>query len=147
VNSGGIGNVYDFENHLIQQGGATMVYDAPFASRTCLRGGDGNRVSKTVAGATTKFLIGEVNPTGYPQVVAENFSGGTGNREESHSYVYGLDRISQPRSYFIGPQSLPRQGAPKLTRLGTRRNARCASPKATAYADSCDRLPTKRGRP
>ena len=35
MNSGGITNTYDFENHLIAQGGATMVYD-----------GDGNRVKK-----------------------------------------------------------------------------------------------------
>jgi RHS repeat-associated protein len=95
VNSGGIGNVYDFENHLIQQGGATMVYD-----------GNGNRVSKTVAGLTTNFLISEINPTGYAQVVSESFSGGTGNREESHAYVYGLDRISQNRLAFINSQNI-----------------------------------------
>ena len=56
VNSGGIANVYDFENHLVQQGGATMVYDAPFASRRGSRDGNCNRVAKTVAGITTKFL-------------------------------------------------------------------------------------------
>jgi YD repeat-containing protein len=95
VNSGGIGNVYDFENHLIQQGGTTMVYD-----------GNGNRVSKTVAGLTTNFLISEINPTGYAQVVSESFSGGTGNREESHAYVYGLDRISQNRLAFINSQNI-----------------------------------------
>ena len=59
--SGGIGNVYDFENHLIHHGGVTIVYD-----------GDGNRVSKTVGGVTTKYLIDEKNPTGLPQVVEES---------------------------------------------------------------------------
>jgi YD repeat-containing protein len=38
TNSGGIGNTYDFENHLITHGGVTVVYD-----------GDGNRVAETVA--------------------------------------------------------------------------------------------------
>jgi RHS Repeat len=95
VNSGGIGDVYDFENRLVQQGGATMVYD-----------GNGNRVQKTVAGVTTKFLISDINPTGYPQVVYEAFSGRTGNREEFHLYVYGLDRISQNRVAFINSQNI-----------------------------------------
>jgi YD repeat-containing protein len=94
VNSGGVASVYDFENRLIQKSGVTMVYD-----------GNGERVAKTVAGVTTKFLISDVNPNGYAQVVAENFSGGTGARELSHIYVYGLDRISQWRSYFTGTQS------------------------------------------
>jgi hypothetical protein len=34
-----------------------MVYD-----------GDGNRVSETVGGVTTKFLVDDLNPTGLPQV-------------------------------------------------------------------------------
>jgi RHS repeat-associated protein len=51
-------------------------------------------------------LASEVNPTGYPQVVYETFSGGTGARELSHTYVYGLDRISQYRNYFTGTQCL-----------------------------------------
>lgn len=95
IGSGGTSNVYDFENHLIQQGGATFVYD-----------GDGNRVKKTVAGITTTYLVSEVNPTGYPQVLSESFSGGAGARELYRNFVYGLDRISQYRSYFTGTQSL-----------------------------------------
>jgi hypothetical protein len=46
VSSGGIADVYDFENHLIQQGGVKIVYD-----------GDGNRVFKTVAGNKTGYLV------------------------------------------------------------------------------------------
>jgi RHS repeat-associated protein len=89
ASSGGIANVYDFENHLIQKGGATIVYD-----------GDGNRVSKKVAGVTTTYLVDTLNPTGYAQVIYESFSGGTaGNREQNHNYVYGLELISQVRSY------------------------------------------------
>ncbi len=60
VSSGGLVNGYDFENHLIQHGAVTVVYD-----------GDGNRVSKTAGGVTTKYLVSEVNPTGYAQVVDE----------------------------------------------------------------------------
>jgi large repetitive protein len=60
VGSGGITNTYDFENHLITHGGVTIVYD-----------GDGNRVSETVAGVTTNYLVDTQNPTGYAQVVDE----------------------------------------------------------------------------
>jgi hypothetical protein len=89
ASSGGIANVYDFENHLIQKGGATIVYD-----------GDGNRVKKVVAGVTTTYLVDTLNPTGYAQVIYESFSGGTaGNREQNHNYIYGLELISQVRSY------------------------------------------------
>jgi RHS repeat-associated protein len=94
--SNGVGYVYDFENRLVQAGGGiSIVYD-----------GDGNRVSKTVAGVTTNYLVDDQNPTGYAQVVSETFSGGTGARELSHAYVYGLERISEQRSYFTGTQSL-----------------------------------------
>jgi RHS repeat-associated protein len=39
-------------------------------------------------------------------VVGESFSGGTGAQEESHAYVYGLDRISQKRQFTNGAQNL-----------------------------------------
>ena len=73
---------YDSENHLISMnaGSVTLVYDA-----------FGNRVSKTVNGVTTKYLVeDDVNPTGYPQVM-EEIVGGSVQR----SYTYGLQRISQ----------------------------------------------------
>ena len=59
VNNGTL-NVYDFENRLVQRGNVHIVYD-----------GDGNRVSETVGGATVSYLVADVNPTGYPQVVQE----------------------------------------------------------------------------
>jgi len=94
--SNGLGYVYDFENHVIQAGGGiTMVYD-----------GDGNRVSKTVGGVTTKYMLDTQNPTGYEQVVYEAFSGSTSaNHELSRIFVYGLERISQFRSYFLNNAS------------------------------------------
>jgi len=87
-----LGYVYDFENHVVQAGaGITMVYD-----------GDGNRVKKTAGGVTTTYLVDTQNPTGHAQVIFESFSGGSGSSPEfSRSYVYGLERISQYRSYFL----------------------------------------------
>jgi len=79
INSGGIGNTYDFENHLITHGAVTVVYD-----------GDGNRVSETVAGVTTNYLVDTVNPTGYAQVLDELQSGTV-----TRTYAYGLERISE----------------------------------------------------
>jgi RHS repeat-associated protein len=70
---------YDFENRLtsVNPGAVTFAYD-----------GDGNRVSK----ASTQYLVGELNPTGLPQVVEEIASGAV-----QRSYAYGLQRISQDR--------------------------------------------------
>ncbi|MGA8367820.1 MAG: hypothetical protein WB716_10940, partial [Candidatus Acidiferrales bacterium] len=93
VNSGGIASVYDFENHLIQKGGVTLVYD-----------GDGERVEKIAAGVTTKYLVADLNPTGYAQVVVENLSG-SGSHDTSRSYFYGLERISQYRQFSGGTQT------------------------------------------
>jgi hypothetical protein len=51
TNSLGTTNSYDFENHLIQHGYVTVVYD-----------GDGNRVAETVGGVTTNYLVDTQNP-------------------------------------------------------------------------------------
>jgi len=48
--------------------------------------GDGNRVQETVAGVTTKYLVGEVNPTGYAQVFAEL----SGTNSLLRGYEWGL---------------------------------------------------------
>jgi RHS repeat-associated protein len=71
---------YDFENRLTSQNtDLTIIYD-----------GDGNRVSKTVSGVTTKYLVDTNNLTGYAQVV-EEIRGGSVQRR----YTYGHDLISQ----------------------------------------------------
>src|SRR5208283_3140764 len=74
---------YDFANRLksMANGGvsATLVYD-----------GDGNRVVKTVGAATTRYLVDDLNPTGWTQVVEE--IGGAGVQR---TYTYGLQRVSQ----------------------------------------------------
>jgi RHS repeat-associated protein len=87
TSSAGVANTYDFENHLIQHGAVTIVYD-----------GDGNRVSKTAGGVTTKYLVSELNPTGLAQVIEESGSDGS-NRK----LVYGLQRISQKQ--FVASSS------------------------------------------
>jgi RHS repeat-associated protein len=72
---------YDFENRLteLNDGQVKMVYD-----------GDGRRVSKTVGGVTTKYLIDDHNPSGFAQV-AEEIVGGSVRR----TYTYGHDLLSQ----------------------------------------------------
>ena len=88
VSSAGTTSTYDFENHLVSKGGLTIVYD-----------GDGNRVSETVAGVTTQYLVDTQNPTGYAQVVDELQNGSV-----VKSYSYGLERISQrPTANGQGP--------------------------------------------
>lgn len=83
LTSGGITYTYDFEDRLLTtSSGVTNVYD-----------GDGNRVSRTASGVTTRFLVDENNPTGWPQVAEELVSGSV-----VAQYTHGLMRISQNRS-------------------------------------------------
>jgi RHS repeat-associated protein len=79
VSSAGIANTYDFENHMLAHRAVTMVYD-----------GDGKRVSETVGGTTTKYLVDELNPTGYTQVMDKLVNGSV-----TRTYAYGLQRISE----------------------------------------------------
>jgi RHS repeat-associated protein len=82
--TGGKTFTYDSENHLTSMNGGTvtLVYD-----------GDGNRVAKTVSGAITQYLVDDMNPTGYAQVV-EELVGGAVTRQ----YTYGRQRISESQS-------------------------------------------------
>jgi RHS repeat-associated protein len=79
--SAGEAFAYDAENHLVSMnnGAVTFAYD-----------GDGNRVAATANGVTTRYLVDEMNPTGYAQVMDE-LTGGAVTR----TYTYGLERISQ----------------------------------------------------
>ena len=63
----------------MNNGAVTLLYD-----------GDGNRVGKTVGAATTQYLVDDLNPTGYAQVVEELTNGAVTRR-----YTYGLQRISE----------------------------------------------------
>ncbi len=90
---------YDANGNTLAIGGKTFAYD--FANRlksmaansvsvTVQYDGDGNRVAKTVNGVTTRYLVDDLNPTSYAQVV-EEVTGTTA----SCIYTYGLQRISQ----------------------------------------------------
>lgn len=72
---------YDFRDKLksVNSGAITLKVD-----------GDGQRVSKTVGGVTTKYLVDELNPTGYAQVVEEVISG-----QVQRVYTYGNALIGQ----------------------------------------------------
>ena len=52
--------------------------------------GDSNRVSETVGGVTTKYLVDTLNPTHLPQVLDEIVNGAG-----TWTYAYGLQRISE----------------------------------------------------
>ena len=72
---------YDFEDRIKSaDGGAVRItYD-----------GDGNLASKTVGGVTTRYLVDDLNPTGYSQVLEEVVNG-----EVEKQYTYGHTIISQ----------------------------------------------------
>ena len=83
TSSGGHTYAYDFENRLVSKdgGAVTVVYD-----------GDGNRVAKTVGGVTTQYLVDDLNPTGYLQVMDEVSGGAVQVR-----YTFGNMLVSQTR--------------------------------------------------
>jgi len=82
ISSTGITRTYDFENHLTGYGAVGGV--------VIKNDGDGSRVSETIGGVTTKYLVDTLNPTGYAQVMDE-VVGTAVNR----TYTYGLNRISE----------------------------------------------------
>jgi RHS repeat-associated protein len=84
VASGGKAFAYEFEDRLTSydNGTVTYVYD-----------GDGNRVARTVAGSTVRYLMDEQNPTGYVQVAEEVAAGLV-----IAQYVHGPQRISLRQS-------------------------------------------------
>jgi RHS repeat-associated protein len=88
----GDGNTYtyNFENRIKSVNNAvTMTYD-----------GDGNRVARTAGGVTTRYLVDDLNPTGYGQVV-EEITGGSVQR----TYTYGTSLVNQNR--IVNNQFVP----------------------------------------
>jgi RHS repeat-associated protein len=90
---------YDFQDRLVNvtdiasNAQIRLAYDAL-----------GNRVSKTVGGITTQYLVDEQNPTGLPQVVEEVVNGVV-----QKSYTYGYILLAQnqwvsgtPTPHFYG---------------------------------------------
>jgi RHS repeat-associated protein len=88
--AGGSTYTYDFENRVKSVNGGTvrLVYD-----------GDGNRVAKTVGGVTTRYLVDDLNPTGYSQVVEELVGGGV-----QRVYTHGKHLVSQRQQSGVGWQ-------------------------------------------
>jgi RHS repeat-associated protein len=85
TNSAGNFYRYDALNRLtnVNNGAILVAYD-----------GDGNRVRKTISGTTTYYLVDDLNPSGYAQVLEEwTASGGSTNL--SRLYNYGTSLISQ----------------------------------------------------
>src|SRR5208283_4184711 len=100
---------YDANGNTLTSGGKTFAYDFQDRLKAMYSGsvvvtlqydGDGNRVAKTVNGVTTSYLVDDVNPTGYPQVVAETVNG-----VAQRTYTYGLQLISQ--NQLIGGVWMP----------------------------------------
>jgi RHS repeat-associated protein len=90
---------YDFNGNTLTSGGKTFTYDFENRLKSMTEGtvtvtlaydADGNRVAKTVNGVTTRYLVDDLNPTGYAQVVEEVTNGAV-----TRQYIYGLQRISQ----------------------------------------------------
>ena len=87
VTSGGHTFLYDYEDRLTQFDATVgMQYD-----------GDGNRVSRTENGTEVRYLVDEMNPTGWPQVAEEVVGGNV-----VAQYTHGLMRISQNRDSGSG---------------------------------------------
>ena len=74
------GNLQSMSSNHTNGGAVTIIYD-----------GDGNRVSKTVNGVTSYYLVDDLNPIGYAQIVEELSPAGAVQRQ----YTYGLQRISE----------------------------------------------------
>jgi len=74
---------YDFENRIksANNGAVRITYD-----------GDGNLAAKTFGGVTTRYLVDDLNPTGYSQVNEEIVNG-----EVQKQYTYGHTIVSQRR--------------------------------------------------
>ena len=82
LTSGGNTFAYDFEDRLTQfDSSVQLAYD-----------GDGNRIVRTQGGSTTRYLVDDLTPTGYPQVAEEIVNGAV-----LAQYTYGRLRISQNR--------------------------------------------------
>jgi len=72
---------YNFENRIksMNAGALTVTYD-----------GDGNPVAKTIAGVTTRYLVDDLNPTGFSQVIEEVVGSSV-----QRTYTYGTGLVSQ----------------------------------------------------
>jgi len=91
------GQMYDANGNVTETGGKTFAYDSQNELVSMNGGqvslvydGDGNRVVETASGVTTRYLVDDLNPTGYAQVVEETVNGAP-----QREYTYGLQRIDE----------------------------------------------------
>jgi len=88
---------YDSSGDTTATGGKSYAYNS-WLKLVSMNGGQvalaynglGQLVAKTAAGVTTQYLVDDLSPTGYPQVVAELVGG-----QPVRTYTYGLERISE----------------------------------------------------
>lgn len=91
---------YDANGNVLTSGGKTFTYNSQNqmtsmavsgTTVTMIYDGFGERVSKTVNGITTQYLVeDDKNPTGYPQVFDELTNGVV-----TRTYTYGLQRVDE----------------------------------------------------
>ena len=87
----------DANGNLRAAGGNSYTYNS-WLKLVSMNGGQvalaynglGQLVAKTANGVTTQYLVDDLSPTGYPQVVAELVNG-----QAVRTYTYGLERISE----------------------------------------------------
>src|SRR4029453_19409185 len=89
IGTDGHSYAYDFQNRLVSKDGATVTLQV-----NC----DGDRVVKTAGGVTTRYLVDDLNPTGYLQVLEEVVGGAVQKR-----YTYGTRIVSQTRNVPTTP--------------------------------------------
>ncbi len=90
-------DTYDANGNTLTSNGHTFAYDSEDRLTSYDAGtvvftydGDGNRVSRTAGGVTTRYLIDDLTPTDYAQVAEELQTGAVVRR-----YTHGAQRISQ----------------------------------------------------
>jgi YD repeat-containing protein len=92
----GVTNTYDFEDHMLTHGAVRMVYD-----------GDGNRVSETVGGVTTTYLVDTLNPTNLHALRATDIGISDGIIKRLPIGRYGLSKSTLPLYPRPGECSYP----------------------------------------
>jgi RHS repeat-associated protein len=88
---------YDTSGDTVSTAGNSFAYNS-WLKLVSMNGGQvslaynglGQLVSETANSVTTKYLVDDISPTGYAQVVAEMVNG-----QAVRTYTYGLERISE----------------------------------------------------
>lgn len=114
---------YDIENRLTSATDdvtTTFTYDA-----------DGNRVAQSSPNRDVEYLVDQMNPTGYAQVLEER--DGSGNLQAN--YTFGLDMLSMNRE---GTNSFYHHDGQASTRILTRNGSATDSYTYDAYGNTVD---------